>query len=147
MAKDHADFERFKAEYDRLAETPREKEMGSQVGRLYQEYKSLGDGLMAKKDAEEVLFARITANFGKSDDILDEQIQANLDESGPHGIEKVRQAAEMEVNIAEVGTGWAITFGLPRLSTKSASRITSTTSGGILRHSSGCGRPRRKKSG
>ena len=104
VAKDHADFVRFKAEYDRLAATPKEKEMGSEVGRLYQEYHSLGDGLMAKKDAQEALFVRISANFKMSDDILDEQIQANLDESGPDGIEKVRQAAEMEVNIAEVGT-------------------------------------------
>ncbi len=104
VAKDHADFVRFKAEYDRLAETPRGKEMGSEVGRLYQEYHSLGDSLMAQKDTQDVLFARIGANFEKSDDILDEQIQANIDESGPNGIEKVRQAAEMEVNIAEVGT-------------------------------------------
>ena len=49
VAKDHADFVRFKAEYDRLAETPRGMEMGSEVGRLYQAYHSLGDSLMAKQ--------------------------------------------------------------------------------------------------
>ena len=46
VAKDEADFERFKARYDLLAETPKGKELGDRVSLLYQEYKALGYTLM-----------------------------------------------------------------------------------------------------
>ena len=38
------------------------------------------------------------------DGILDEEIQANLDEAGPDGSRKVMGAAQMEIEIAEMGT-------------------------------------------
>ena len=37
VARDEADFERFKAQYDLLAETPRGRELGYRVGLLYRE--------------------------------------------------------------------------------------------------------------
>ena len=46
VSKDEADFERFKARYDLLAETPKGKELGDRVSLLYQEYKALGYTLM-----------------------------------------------------------------------------------------------------
>ncbi len=46
VEKDEADFERFKAEYDRLAVTPAEKAMGAQVGQLYTQYRALGEVLL-----------------------------------------------------------------------------------------------------
>ena len=42
VAEDEADFEKFKAQYDLLAETPRGRELGDRVGLLYQEYQALG---------------------------------------------------------------------------------------------------------
>lgn len=46
VVKDEADFERFKAQYDRLAETQKGKELGTQIGLLYEKYKVLGEILM-----------------------------------------------------------------------------------------------------
>ena len=78
VEKDEADFERFKAEYDSLAVTPAEKAMGAQVGRLYTQYRALGENLLSAKDVQENLFVRVSNNFEKLDEILDEQIQANM---------------------------------------------------------------------
>ncbi len=104
VAKDEADFERFKAQYDLLAETPRGRKLGERVSLLYQEYKALGDTLMDQADQRETLFATIGENFEELDTILDEKIQANVDLQGPDGAGKLAEAMQMEADIAEVGT-------------------------------------------
>ena len=104
VEKDEADFERFKARYDQLAETPAGKELGNKVGALFREFVQLGGVLMDKRDERETLFRAIAENFEVIDGILDEEIQENLDEAGPDGQEKVIEAAAMEGDIAEVGT-------------------------------------------
>ena len=104
VAKDEADFERFKAQYDLLAETPRGRELGEQVGLLYQEYKALGDTLMDQADRRELLFATTGENFIELDGILDEKLQANIDLQAPDGPEKLKESVDMEADIAEVGT-------------------------------------------
>jgi len=101
VAKDQADFERFKAKYDLLAETPR---VGQQVSLLYQEYKALGDTLMDQADRREALFATIGKNFELLDGILDEKIQATVTMLGPDGPAKHMASMGMEANIAEMGT-------------------------------------------
>ncbi len=104
VAKDEADFERFKSQYDLLAETPRGRELGEQVSLLYQEYKALGDTLMDQADRRETLFTTIGENFQELDEILDEKIQANMDLHGPDGAAKLKESVDMEADIAEVGT-------------------------------------------
>ena len=103
VAKDEADFERFKAQYDLLAETTRGRELGEQLSRLYQEYKALGDTLMDQTDRRESLSRAIGQNFSELDKILDEKIQANIDLQGPDGLEKFKESVDMEADIAEVG--------------------------------------------
>ncbi len=103
VAKDEADFERFKAQYDRLAQTTRGKELGKQVSLLYQEYKALGDTLMDQADRREKLSASIGDNFEQLDEILDENIKANADGQAPDGYAKLMAATQMEADIAEVG--------------------------------------------
>ena len=102
--KDEADFQRFKARYDQLAETPAGKELGNKVGALFQEYSQLGRVLMDKRDERETLFRSISENFEVIDEILDEEIQANLDEAALDGQQKGMESAQMEADIAEVGT-------------------------------------------
>ena len=104
VEKDEADFVRFKARYDELAETPAGKELGNKVGALFGEFVQLGRVLMDQRDERETLFRAIAENFEVIDGILDEEIQENLDEAGPDGQEKVLEAAAMEGDIAEVGT-------------------------------------------
>ena len=103
VEKDEADFVRFKARYDELAETSVGKELGNKVGALFGEFVQLGNVMMDGRDERETLFRAIAENFEVIDGILDEEIQENLDEAGPDGQEKVIEAAAMEGDIAEVG--------------------------------------------
>ena len=109
VEKDEADFERFKARYDQLADTPAGKELGNKVGALFQEFVQLGEVLMDKRDEHETLYRAIAENFEVIDGILDAEIQENLDEAGPDGQEKVLEAAAMEVQLGEVGI-WLGTY-------------------------------------
>lgn len=110
VKKDEADFERFKAVYDRLAEGPRAKQLGTRIGLLYGEYKALGDTLMNKRDEQQAIFAAVGRSFEKLDEIIDERIQAGL----ISGSEKVIQAAHIETDIAEVGTWLGNYLRLPK---------------------------------
>ena len=103
VAKDEADFERFKAQYDRLAETPRGRELGAQVSLLYQEYKALGDTLMDQADRRELLSTTIGRNFEELDEILAVKIRPNIELPAPDGHEKFVESMGMEANIAEMG--------------------------------------------
>ena len=104
VANDEADFGRFKAQYDRLAETPRGRELGHRVSLLYQQYKALGDTLMDQADRQQVLSATIGENFQELDEILEEKIRPNIDLQAPDGHETFMESMGMEANIAEVGT-------------------------------------------
>ena len=114
VAKDEVDFERFKAQYDLLAETPRGREQGDRISLLYQQYKALGETLMDQADQQEVLFATIGENFKELDDILDEKIQANVDLQDPDGAEKLKESVDMEADIAEVGNWLGSYLRTPR---------------------------------
>ena len=114
VAKDEAGFERFKSQYDLLAETTRAKELGQQVSLLYQEYKALGYTLMDQADRREVLFATIGENFEELDEILDEKIQPGIDIQGPDGAEKLKESLDMEAEIAEVGSWLGSYLRTPR---------------------------------
>ena len=65
VAKDKADFERFKQQYDQLTEGLPGKQLGDELSVLYQAYTALGDTLMRNKAAQEALFAAIAGEFQK----------------------------------------------------------------------------------
>ena len=50
MRDSEADFERFAADFARLAETDEEHRLGREVARLYKEFKALGDEIVALAD-------------------------------------------------------------------------------------------------
>lgn len=104
MEKDEADFKKFHAEYLRLAETEKGKELGEKIGLLYKEFRALGEEMMNHKDQQEALFATIALNFEKIDDIIDEKIQGQIDRKGRDGLKKVEVSANIETDIGEVGT-------------------------------------------
>ena len=104
VEKDAADFARFKARYDRLVETQREKELSAQLGLLYEEYRTLGETLMNQQDAQDARLDRISEYLQRIDDIIDDGIHPHIDQAAADGFAKVLAAAKMESDIAEVGS-------------------------------------------
>ncbi len=101
---DQAEFARFRAEYDRLAYTPQQRELGERISTLFGKYKALGETLMNTKDRQQALFAKLAQSLDAMARIIDDKIQAKLKPAGPDGPLKVRGAVDLEVDIAEVGT-------------------------------------------
>ncbi len=81
VEKDRADFNKFKAQYDRAAGTQKEKELGDRIAVLYQEFTAAGDVLIKKRDGGETAlfttgeFERFIALRYEMDNVLDEEIQ------------------------------------------------------------------------
>ncbi|MDQ3664988.1 MAG: HAMP domain-containing protein [Acidobacteriota bacterium] len=109
VQKDQSDFERFHAEYVRLAKTPRHRELADRAEALYKDFKALGETMMANKDDEEAIFAVVGQNFERMDNILDRRIQANINRQRSGGSRKVEQSLDLEADIAEIGI-WLATY-------------------------------------
>ena len=104
VVEDTADFARFKAQYDRLAETEQGKALGEQVGAFYHEFLTVGEALMNQKGQQETHFVTIAANFATLDEIIDDRLQAHIDREGPDGQQKAEEAVALEADGGEVGT-------------------------------------------
>lgn len=96
--KDIDDFHRYKAEYDRLAESATQRERGRGAARLFQEYLSEGRRLMAQKDRAEPGeqfqlhdFLRLRQQL---DDLLDDEIQLTAMQALDTGRGEVREHAD-----------------------------------------------------
>ena len=109
VAKDAADFERFKAQYDRLVETPRGKELGDRVSLLYQQYKALGDTLMDQTDERAGLFIDMADSFQAIDNSIDQKLEPTLNLQGHDGMQAFHQSMRVESDIAEAGL-WLGTY-------------------------------------
>ena len=103
-ANSQADFERSYELYVKLAKTTQEMELGTELSLLYEDYRALGESLMNRKDDEDALFATVAENFEQMDVIIDEELQAGVDLNGPDGFQKSLVSAQMEADLAEVGT-------------------------------------------
>ena len=104
VRKDRADFKKFHSQYNRLAKTQRAKDLGKKIDVLYQDFILLGKTLMDKKDKQEVIVTKISQNFSTIDELIDEKLQASINPLEPNGLNKVEEAAQIEADIAEVGT-------------------------------------------
>lgn len=102
VSRGEAEFERFQAEFDRLASTPEERDLATAIAGLYDEYKVLGERLMDQKDSQEELFDAVGISFAEVDHIVDEELQPIIDTRTLVGFEKAVHAVEMELNAAEV---------------------------------------------
>ena len=96
-----ADFERFAAEFDRLAETGEERRLGRLVAERYSEFKGLGDEIIALADRRRDALETFRKNVREIDDLIDEKLQVSIDRTAPDAITKLEAALEMEVNIDE----------------------------------------------
>lgn len=99
---DQQDFENFHATYLLLVTSAEEKALGAQVGRLYTEFKTLGQSLMDKRAAQNALFARVAQNLGDMDEIIDNDIQPLINRQGADGLAWIEAVLNLEADIASV---------------------------------------------
>ena len=76
--EDTADFLKFKAQYDRLAETPKGKELGSRLGVLFNEFMILGATLTDQKDRHRAMVAGLAKPAGKERRSLEHAMRTNF---------------------------------------------------------------------
>jgi len=103
VQKDQADFEKFHAEYVRLAKTPQHRELADRMAALYRDFKALGETMMHNKDVEEAVFVVMGQNLERIDDIIDREIQAKIDRRLPDRFRKIEQSLDLEADVAEIG--------------------------------------------
>lgn len=103
VAKDHADFNRFLAGYEQLANSAKEKALAERVAGLYRDYHVVGEILLDIKDEQEALSKAVAENFAHMQPLLDETIQASLVERDQASVARVTTAMAMNIHIAQVG--------------------------------------------
>jgi GAF domain-containing protein/nitrogen-specific signal transduction histidine kinase len=102
VIKYEADFLRFRAQAEALAEIPQEQELLRRVGLLYQEYRALGGALMDQADRRKYLLAAIAHDVEVMDYILDEEIRLRVDPQGTDALAKITAALHLEANAYEL---------------------------------------------
>jgi PAS domain S-box-containing protein len=68
--RDRADLDRLERQYDRLARTPRERELGRRLAELAEQYRAVGDALMTKGDARRHALALLGESSSRRDQIV-----------------------------------------------------------------------------
>ena len=92
---DRAEFEKFKARYDELIDTPTGAEQGKRIRATYDKYAALGENLMDEKDRVDDLLLELDADFETMDEIVDEGLTPGGSESGPD-FDKLRLLTEVD---------------------------------------------------
>ena len=102
MHDSERDFEDYALEFERLAETEDERELGRQVAELYRDFKTLGNEIvsMSKRRHDDLLVFRDDAEG--IDELIDENLQPAIDRSAADALTKLEAALDMEVNIHEI---------------------------------------------
>lgn len=103
IANDRKDFERFHAEYVQLNRSPRTRELGARVKRLYDEFVAVSDKMIATRDAESERFTEVMRRIEEIDEVLDAQLENRVDRSAAGALEKLVDAIDLEADVAEVG--------------------------------------------
>jgi len=99
LAKDEADFERYRAEYERLSDNPAEKELGRTIDALHKSYRETGRLLLDLRDRREALHARLSAEIEAFDRLF-----ASADFKSPDYDEKHRETLGAAADVGEMGT-------------------------------------------
>jgi len=114
IAKDEADFARFKLVYDELASSERERSLGNRIDLLHDRYSRVGQTLMDLRDQRAALHDQLTAGFDAVDEILDDRIQAGIDHDSSQWEAVLQLSWSIEGDVAEVGTWLGIYLATPR---------------------------------
>ncbi len=103
VSKDRSDFQRFRAEYERLASTAVEKDLGERLDALYEPYVRLSGVLMDTRDGFVARLDEATEAFDTIDRILDDSIQPGIVATAPEGVAKLLTSTTIEADVAEIG--------------------------------------------
>jgi signal transduction histidine kinase len=103
IENDRRDFERFHAQYVRLGRSPRTQDLAKRVKRLYDEFVTVSDEMIANRDAESLRFAEVMRKIEEIDDVLDARLENRVDRSAAGALEKLVDAIDLEADVAEVG--------------------------------------------
>lgn len=98
LAKDEADFDRFRAEYERLVDTPAAKDFGKRIDALNERYRATGRTLIEFRDQREALHLQLSARVEEIDRVFD-----GFDFVSPDRGAKYREALSLEADIGELG--------------------------------------------
>lgn len=100
---DQADFAHYHATYLQLVLSEEERELGRQLGRLHEEFATLGEQLMAQADRQERFYRDIEASTDEIDYLIDARLQPALfARSGAGGRGPALASADLEAEAAEV---------------------------------------------
>ena len=103
-ADDRADFEEAKADFDELVDTPTGREHADMLDEIYGEYAALAEALMDEQDEQNALISEVGEGFVEIDRLLDDELQANIDQGGADGPQKLEMTTSMEADVGELGT-------------------------------------------
>jgi signal transduction histidine kinase len=112
LASYDARFREFRSRYMDLARAGEGLEAGLAIGRRYDELRSLGEALIAKKEEHEALYGVVAGNFEKMDRVVDDHLQPLIG-GGLRVLnvvvlrQKTEAVLDLEAEIAELGLWFA----------------------------------------
>ena len=101
MRDSEADFERYAARFERLAETDKGRRLGRRVAGLYAEFKLLGEEIVALADRRQSALRALRTSTEAVDDLLDEKLSL-VDINTPNGVAKRRGVMDLDNFINEI---------------------------------------------
>ena len=105
MEFDEADVAVFHARYLELATTDAERNLGHRLWTMFQEFRSLGDSLVQRRERQEAAFTRVAGNLERSDATIDRLL--HLTPNTIHTAAKLAALSDLESELAEVAFGLA----------------------------------------
>jgi len=102
---DKKDFANFQAQYYDLCETEEGRNLGTTINKEFKKYTGTADGLIKVEDEQTKKMKSLLNNLSEMDAILNEKIQASINQNDPLLLEKTRYSMELEININGIAKG------------------------------------------
>ncbi len=93
------DFEASAREFDRLATSDEERELGRKVTGLYREFRILGGEIMGLSRRHFNDLRRFRRKIATIDELIDEKLHPYIDRSAPGALDKIEAVLAMEISI------------------------------------------------
>jgi signal transduction histidine kinase len=103
MEEDEADVATFLTRYLELAATDAERNLGTRLGQMFREFRTLGDSLVHRRGRQEVGLTRVGGALERGDDIVDRLLL--LPPSDLPAAAKLATLSDLESELDEVGFG------------------------------------------
>ena len=110
-----AEFQRFAAEYLRLAQTEEERRLGEEVVGHYTKFWQMGTTVIAVADRLAVTVDRLKNLTLRIDDAIGERLGKNIDPTAPKAMFRRNAALEMEISVAEASAAATVYVSAPEL--------------------------------